>query len=36
MNESLISLYYRDARAASIAGGTDEVTREVVARLAGL
>jgi len=36
MNETLITRYYRDVRAASIAGGTDEIMREVIARLEGL
>jgi citronellyl-CoA dehydrogenase len=36
MNETLITRYYRDVRAASIAGGTDEVMKEVIARLEGL
>ncbi|MFH1136448.1 MAG: acyl-CoA dehydrogenase family protein [Pseudomonadota bacterium] len=35
MNESLISRYWRDARAASIAGGADEVMTEMLARLEG-
>ncbi|MEW6440412.1 MAG: acyl-CoA dehydrogenase family protein [bacterium] len=35
MNESLISRYYRDARSSSIAGGTNEIMREVIARLEG-
>jgi citronellyl-CoA dehydrogenase len=35
MNESLISRYWRDARAASIAGGADEVLAEVLVRLEG-
>ena len=35
MNETYVSRFYRDARAASIAGGTDEVMREVIARLEG-
>ena len=35
MNETLISRYYRDARAASIAGGTDEIMAEVLGRLEG-
>jgi citronellyl-CoA dehydrogenase len=33
MNETLITRYYRDVRAASIAGGADEVMKEVIARL---
>ena len=36
MNESLISRYYRDARGASIAGGANEVMREVITRLEGI
>ncbi len=36
MNETLITRYYRDVRAASIAGGADEVMKEVIARLEGL
>jgi alkylation response protein AidB-like acyl-CoA dehydrogenase len=32
----LITRYYRDVRAASIAGGADEIMREVIARLEGL
>ena len=35
MNESLISRYWRDSRAASIAGGADEVMTELLARLDG-
>jgi citronellyl-CoA dehydrogenase len=36
MNESLISRYYRDARGASIAGGANEIMREVITRLEGI
>jgi citronellyl-CoA dehydrogenase len=36
MNETLITRYCRDVRAASIAGGADEVMKDVVARLEGL
>jgi citronellyl-CoA dehydrogenase len=36
MNETLITRYYRDVRAASIAGGADEIMREVIARMEGL
>lgn len=35
MNETLISRYWRDSRAASIAGGADEVMSDVIARLEG-
>jgi citronellyl-CoA dehydrogenase len=35
MNETLISRYWRDARAASIAGGADEVMADVLVRLEG-
>jgi citronellyl-CoA dehydrogenase len=35
MNESLISRYWRDARAASIAGGADEVMADLLMRLEG-
>jgi citronellyl-CoA dehydrogenase len=35
MNEMLISRYYRDARLLSIAGGTDEVMREIIAKVEG-
>ncbi len=33
MNESLITRYWRDARAISVAGGADEVMAEVLSRL---
>ena len=36
MNETLITRYYRDVRAASIAGGADEVMKEAIARVEGL
>ena len=35
MSESLISRYYLDSRAAAIAGGTNEIMREVISRLEG-
>jgi citronellyl-CoA dehydrogenase len=35
MNETLISRYYRDARILSIAGGADEIMREVIAGMSG-
>jgi len=35
MNETLISRYWRDGRAASIAGGADEVMADVLIRLEG-
>ncbi len=35
MNESLICRYYRDARASSIAGGTNEIMRELIVRMEG-
>lgn len=35
MQESLVSRYWRDARAAAIAGGTDEIMREIITRLEG-
>ena len=35
MNEMLISRYYRDARLMSIGGGTDEVMREIIAKVEG-
>ena len=35
MNEMLISRYYRDARLLSIGGGTDEVMREIIAKVEG-
>lgn len=35
MNEMLISRYYRDARLFSIGGGTDEIMREIIARMEG-
>jgi len=36
MNEMLISRYFRDARGLSIGGGTDEIMREVIARMEGV
>ena len=33
MNEMLISRSYRDARIISIGGGTDEVMREIIAKI---
>ena len=35
MNEAIISRYYRDARGLSIGGGTDEVMRDVIAKIEG-
>ena len=35
MSEAIISRYYRDARGLSIGGGTDEVMRDVIAKLEG-
>jgi citronellyl-CoA dehydrogenase len=35
MNEMLISRYYRDARLISIGGGSDEVMREIISKIAG-
>jgi citronellyl-CoA dehydrogenase len=35
MNEMLISRCYRDARLISIGGGTDEIMREIIARMEG-
>lgn len=35
MHETLISRFFRDARASSIAGGADEVMSDVIARLQG-
>jgi citronellyl-CoA dehydrogenase len=35
MQEMLISRYFRDARLLSIGGGTDEIMREIIARLEG-
>ena len=33
MNEYPISTAYRDARAATIAGGTSEIMREIIAKI---
>ncbi len=35
MSEAIISRYYRDARGLSIGGGTDEVMRDVIAKIEG-
>ena len=35
MSEALISRYYRDARGLSIGGGTDEVMRDIIAKVEG-
>ncbi len=35
MSEAIISRYYRDARGLSIGGGTDEVMRDIIAKLEG-
>jgi citronellyl-CoA dehydrogenase len=35
MNEMLISRYYRDARLYSIGGGTDEMMKEIIAKVEG-
>ena len=35
MNETLISRYFRDTRLVSIAGGADEVMKDVIARMEG-
>lgn len=35
MNETLISRYYKDARIMSIAGGADEIMKDIIARLEG-
>jgi citronellyl-CoA dehydrogenase len=35
MNETLISRHFRDTRVMSIAGGADEVMKDIIARLEG-
>lgn len=35
MTESLVCRYFRDARASSIAGGTNEIMRELIVRMEG-
>ena len=35
MSEAIISRYYRDARGLSIGGGTDEVMRDIIAKIEG-
>jgi len=35
MNETLISRYYKDARIMSIAGGADEIMKDIIAKLEG-
>ena len=35
MSEALISRYYRDARGLSIGGGTDEVMKDIIAKVEG-